>query len=312
MSSITWSRWTRMRPAAISAGVWRLPMCQARRASASGAAVTSTQRLGGRLDGDEPAVGEDEGVAVVERDRLGQVDEEDGAAGGGQALAAQEAVAVVEDHPVGRPSAPRAAADGDGAQRLMAERQGDGLDRAATGDAEAAQVLERLVGMKTAAVRTRVRAGADRLRARPAASRRSSKLRIAGGVRRAAAERAELRRNSSPGSAPRRRRAGSRRAAPRSASPAAAARRAARAAARRAAVEAVAAALAAEEARASRTSSRPASAEAASNNKPLRMGAAADHALPDSRSRRAWEGQNARGGGGAPLDLGAASAYIEG
>ena len=71
-------------PAPISAGVWRLPMCQARRASASGAAVTSTSGSARGLDGDEPAVGEDEGVAVVERDGLGQVDEEAGPAGGGR------------------------------------------------------------------------------------------------------------------------------------------------------------------------------------------------------------------------------------
>ena len=43
-----------------------------------------------------------------------------------------------------------------------------------------------------------------------------------------------------------------------------------------------------------RRRSRPASQALASNNKPLRMRSRRRSCLPDSRSRRAWEGQNAR------------------
>ena len=46
MPSMTWSRCTRMRPSPISAGVWRLPMCQAIRASTAASPVTSTRGSG--------------------------------------------------------------------------------------------------------------------------------------------------------------------------------------------------------------------------------------------------------------------------
>jgi hypothetical protein len=61
------------------------------------------ERLGGGADGDAAAVGGLEGVAVVEGDGLGEVDQQGLAGVGGEGAAAEEAGLVVEGEAVGGP-----------------------------------------------------------------------------------------------------------------------------------------------------------------------------------------------------------------
>ena len=95
-----------MRPSPISAGVWRLPMCQARRACQHAPARRSTSTSGSAAasTATSRAVLEQEGVAVLERHRLGQVDERAPAPPAVVSrLPPQEPLAVVEHDAVDGP-----------------------------------------------------------------------------------------------------------------------------------------------------------------------------------------------------------------
>ena len=300
-----------MRPSPISAGVWRLPMCQASRASASGAAVTSTSGSAAASTATRPAVREHQArrrprATPSRAGRRGAPRRRrwSGACGAGSGRGSRA--------PPGRPRRRSgAAADGEAAERAhgLAERAGSArLRRRRRGSRAGLQRRVRHEDRRRSGVR--VRAGPTAC-GTDGGTATSSKLRMPGGVGGAAADRAEpggvealgRRLAVDPQDHPVQRRLGlglPQRHRPRLGRRLAAAgcrcrRRRPRG----------------RGSRGSRSSSRPRCPRAASNNKPLRMGRAADHALSDSRSRRAWEGQNARGGAGTaarPLDHCRASA----
>ena len=134
-------------PSPISAGVCRLPMCQASRASTARRAGDLDQRLLGRLDRDQPAVLEQEGVAIAAStpSRAGR-----SAAPRRRRWSAACAAGTARGSraPPGRPPAPprRGGSHAPGARSSAgAGPQRQGLHRPAAGHPEAAQLLQRQV-----------------------------------------------------------------------------------------------------------------------------------------------------------------------
>ena len=168
MSSITWSRCTRMRPAPISAGVCRLPTCQAMRASTAPSAATSASGSSAASTATSRPSSSTSPSPSSSDTVSGRSTSSTAPAGGLQPLPPQEPLAVVEHDPVDR------AGDGPAPDRMRPERAHPGRSGTVCTcppplhvEARAASSATRF-GTKIAAEISRVR-GAPAASCRPAA-----------------------------------------------------------------------------------------------------------------------------------------------